>query len=199
MPPPGSMTPLLFDAISCNGATQLGAWQQFADHVDKSQPSFIVMMGDQVYLDEDEPNIFRDHLNRDRATRRRAMAEKYRFNWAREPVARLLANTPSYMVWDDHDIRDGWGSLASDSPTMAAKHPRGAEIFRKCSVFFEDARDVYWHFQACRNPLPGRPPRCTEPARPGVPELCRRPACRGAAHRHAVRVPLRAPDDDGAR
>lgn len=155
LPPPESMTPLLFDAISCNGATQLGAWQQFADHVDKAQPSFIVMMGDQVYLDEDEPNIFRDHLNSDRATRRRAMAANYRINWAREPVARLLANTPSYMVWDDHDIRDGWGSLASDSPTMAAKHPRGAEIFRKCSVFFEDARDVYWHFQGCRNPRPG--------------------------------------------
>jgi len=155
MPPPESMTPLLFDAISCNGAAKLGAWQQFADHVEKAQPSFIVMMGDQVYLDEDPPDIFAEHFNADRATRRRAMAEKYRFNWAREPVARLLANTPCYMVWDDHDIRDGWGSLASDSPTMAAKHPRGAEIFRKCGVFFEDARDVYWHFQGCRNPRPG--------------------------------------------
>jgi hypothetical protein len=149
------MTPLLFNAISCNGATKLGAWQQFADHVEKARPSFIVMMGDQVYLDEDPPDIFEQHFNSDRATRRRAMAEKYRFNWVREPVARLLANTPCYMVWDDHDIRDGWGSLASDSPTMAAKHARGAEIFRKCSVFFEDARDVYWHFQGCRNPRPG--------------------------------------------
>ncbi len=154
LPPPESMTPLLFDAISCNGATKLGAWQQLADHVDKAQPSFIVMMGDQVYLDEDPPDIFAENFNSDRATRRRAMAEKYRFNWVREPVARLLANTPCYMVWDDHDIRDGWGSLASDSPTMAAKHARGAEIFRKCSVFFEDARDVYWHFQGCRNPRP---------------------------------------------
>ena len=155
LPPPESMTPVLFDAISCNGATQLGAWQPFADHVEKAQPSFIVMMGDQIYMDEDPPDIFAEHFNADRATRRRAMASKYRFNWAREPVARLLANTPCYMVWDDHEIRDGWGSLACDSPTMAAKHPRGAEIFRKCNVFFEDARDVFWHFQGCRNPRPG--------------------------------------------
>jgi hypothetical protein len=161
LPPPQSMTPILFDAISCNGSSKLGAWEQFADHVDRALPSFIVMMGDQVYLDEDEPNIFRDHFDGEfsgspasRAARRRAMADNYRANWSREPVARLMANTPCYMLWDDHDIRDGWGSLASDSPTMAAKHARGAAIFRKCSELFEDARDVFWHFQGCRNPRP---------------------------------------------
>ncbi|MCW5634967.1 MAG: alkaline phosphatase D family protein [Rubrivivax sp.] len=155
LPPPESMTPILFDAISCNGARKLGAWQQFAEHVDRAQPSFIVMMGDQVYLDEDEPNIFRDHFDGERASRRQAIAANYRANWSREPVARLLANTPCYMVWDDHDIRDGWGSLASDSPVVAAKFPRGAAIFRKSVELFEDARDLYWHFQGCRNPRPG--------------------------------------------
>lgn len=158
LPPPQSMTPILFDAISCNGSTNLGAWQQFADHVERAQPSFIVMMGDQVYLDEDEPNAFRDHFDggeADRAARRRVMAANVRANWSRAPVARLLANTPCYMVWDDHDIRDGWGSLASDSPTLAAKFPRGAAIFRKSVAYFEDARDVFWHFQGCRNPRPG--------------------------------------------
>ncbi|MBI5716792.1 MAG: alkaline phosphatase D family protein [Burkholderiales bacterium] len=161
--PPESMMPLLFDAISCNGSTKLGAWQDFADHVERAQPSFIVMMGDQVYLDEDEPNIFRDHFDSrgngggdgNRTARRQAMAANYRANWSREPVARLLANTPCYMMWDDHDIRDGWGSVASDSPTLAAKYPRGAAIFRKSNAFFEDARDVFWHFQGCRNPRPG--------------------------------------------
>lgn len=160
LPPPESMTPLLFDVISCNGSSKLGAWQQLADHVERAQPSFIVMMGDQVYLDEDEPNIFRDHFGagdsaRGRAARRQAMAANYRANWSREPVARLLASTPCYMVWDDHDIRDGWGSMASDSETLVAQYPRGAGIFAKSTAYFEDARDVYWHFQACRNPRPG--------------------------------------------
>ncbi len=94
------------------------------------------------------------------------MAEKYRLNWSRDVVRRILANVPTYMVWDDHDIRDGWGSLASDSPTMAALHARGAEIFRKSTAFFEDARDVYWHFQGCRNPLPGDYRDRTFPAQP---------------------------------
>jgi hypothetical protein len=155
LPPPESLTNLVFCAISCNGADKLGAWQQLADFMDKAEPSFLLMMGDQIYMDEDEPDIFEHHYESDSATRRRAMADKYRANWSREPLKRLFANTPTYMVWDDHDIRDGWGSLAGDSPTLAAKHPKGAPIAAKLQAFFEDARDVYWHFQGCRNPLPG--------------------------------------------
>ena len=104
------------------------------------------------------------------------MAEMYRFNWSRDPVRQILANVPTYMIWDDHDIRDGWGSLASDSPTMAALHRRGAAIFHASTAFFEDARDVYWHFQGCRNPLPGdyRDPADSHAARSGVSELHRR-------------------------
>jgi hypothetical protein len=60
-------------------------------------------------------------------------------------------------MWDDHESRDGWGSLASDSPTLLAKYPRGQAIFDKCDAYFRDARDVYWHFQGCHNP-PLAPP-----------------------------------------
>jgi hypothetical protein len=167
LPPPQSMTNLLFCAISCNGASQLGAWQQLADYVDEAKPSFLLMMGDQLYMDEDEPDIFDRHYESDRATRRRAMADKYRANWSRQPLARLFAHVPIYMMWDDHDIRDGWGSLAGDSPTLAARHPRGAPIARKLEAFFEDARDVYWHFQGCRNPRPGDH---ADPLVPGQPD-----------------------------
>lgn len=155
LPPRESMTNLLFCVISCNGAEKEGAWRKFAEFVERSQPSFVVMMGDQVYLDEDEPNVFAKHFDSDPVTRRRAMADMYRFNWSREPVRQVLSNVPTYMMWDDHDIRDGFGSLAADSPIMAAKYPRGAPIYRKSIAYFEDARDVYWHFQGCRNPLPG--------------------------------------------
>jgi hypothetical protein len=167
LPPPSSMTNLLFCVISCNGATVDGAWTQLGDFVERSQPSFIVMMGDQVYLDEDPPNAFREHLHSDAATRRRAMAEMYRSNWSRTPMRQILANVPTYMVWDDHDIRDGWGSLAADSPTLATRYSRGAAIFRAATAYFEDARDVYWHFQGCRNPLAGD---YRDPAFPSQPD-----------------------------
>ena len=34
--------------------------------------------------------------------------------WGWEPLARLMAHTPSYMMWDDHDIIDGWGSHSAE-------------------------------------------------------------------------------------
>jgi len=162
-PHPQSMANLLFCAISCSGAKTLGAWEQLVEFVDAAKPAFILMMGDQVYLDEDEPDAFATHRHSDKATRRLAIANMYRDNWSRGPVQHILANLPTYMIWDDHDIRDGWGSLASDSPTLAERFPRGRAIFRMCSEFFEDTRDIYWHFQGCRNPRPGDSPD------PGLP------------------------------
>jgi hypothetical protein len=154
LPAPSSTANLLFCAISCSKAAEDGLWEPFRQFAEDSLPQFVVMMGDQVYLDEDDPDIFDDHFDSSSPVRRRAMAEKYRLNWSREPVRRVLANVPTYMIWDDHDIRDGWGSSAADSPTLLAKHPRGEAIFRKSTAFFEDARDVYWHFQGCHNPVP---------------------------------------------
>jgi PhoD-like phosphatase len=154
MPLPGSPAPILLCAISCSHTRMEGVWEKFAAFVEKAKPHFVVMMGDQVYVDDDEPNVFEDHFDSPRAVRRRALAETYRRNWSREPVRKVLANFPTYMIWDDHEIRDGWASVASDSPTLAAKYPRGRPIFAKANAFYEDARDVYWHFQGCHNPMP---------------------------------------------
>jgi hypothetical protein len=146
------MAALLFCPISCNSVTELGAWEDFKRFVDDNRPHFILMMGDQVYVDDDAPDVFKDHLDSTPAVRRRAMAEKYFQNWSRTTVKEVLASVPTYMMWDDHDSRDGWGSLSADSPTLLAKYPRGQAIFDKCDAYFQDARDVYWHFQGCHNP-----------------------------------------------
>ena len=111
-------------------------------------------MGDQVYIDEDDPNIFELHYDSDAATRRAALAEKYRLSWSRKVIQQTFANIPTYMVWDDHEIRDGFGSLACDSPTLVAQFPRGAKMFARSDAYFQDCRDVYWHFQGCHNPTP---------------------------------------------
>lgn len=151
-PLPGSMASLLVCVISCSRTPQLGLWPRFAHFVEWAKPHFVLMVGDQLYVDEDLPDVFREHLESKPQVRRRALAEKYRANWIREPVRRVMANVPVYMMWDDHDIRDGFGSMAAESPTLRAKYPRGESIFVKNNAFFEDARDAYWHFQGCRNP-----------------------------------------------
>lgn len=171
MPPRGSMANILFCAISCSEHEEEGAWNQFAAFAKEAKPHFILMMGDQVYVDENMPNVFAEHFSSRPAERRKALVEKYELTWGRPVVREVLANFPSYMVWDDHDIRDGWGSVASDSPTLLARYPRGKAIFDKANAFFEDCRDVYWHFQACHNPMfvPGETPPniVTGPPSPG--------------------------------
>ncbi len=154
MPDPSSMSDVLFAAISCNSLKVDGEWERFAAFVEDSQPRFLLMMGDQVYIDDDPPDVFDEHFDSRSEVRRKALAEKYRLNWQREPVRRVLANVPTYMIWDDHEIRDGWGSFAPDSPTLVAKFSGSQNIFDRFNAYFEDARDVYWHFQGCHNPLP---------------------------------------------
>jgi PhoD-like phosphatase len=156
MPISGSMANILFCAISCNTATSNGAWEAFGRFVNEAKPHFIIMMGDQVYIDEDNLDVFDKFVESSSAKRRKALAEKYRESWSRNLLKQVMANVPIYMMWDDHEIRDGFGSLASDSETLVQKYPRGKDIFQKCITFFEDARDVYWHFQACHN-LPDQP------------------------------------------
>ena len=120
------------------------------------------------------------------------MADKYRPNWIRAPVRRVLASVPIYMLWDDHDIRDGWGSEPADSPTLAARYPRGREIHAQFVAFFEDARDVYWHFQRVLAPLPGDIPD------PGVDNYVGA-AAPWRAPGDAIRLPVRAPRRSDAR
>ena len=117
----------------------------------QGEPRFLMLLGDQVYMDEVE-NLWRLPLDIDRRERRRRMAEVYRRFWSRAPVAEILANVPTYMMWDDHEIRNGWGSDPGDSPTLARRYPRGRPISARYEAFFEDARQVYWHFQHVRNP-----------------------------------------------
>ena len=151
MPAAGSVADVEFLSLSCSHFKQQGAWQLLRNYVREAEPRFILMMGDQVYVDE-EGSVWKEHRDSPPSRRRAALAQKYQDHWSQQPLATVLANTPTYMVWDDHEIRDGWGSSAGDSPTLAARYPRGQKIYTQNRTYFLDAYDVYWHFQACHNP-----------------------------------------------
>ncbi len=153
MPANQSLTNLLFCIVSCNSLLNDGAWNALRSFVKNSKPHFIVMMGDQVYIDDDNLNVFEKFFSSSSHDRRKALENKYHENWSRNTVKEVMTNVPIYMMWDDHDIRDGWGSMASDSNTLIQQYPKGEDIFKKCKTYFEDVRDVYWHFQGCHNPL----------------------------------------------
>ncbi len=87
--------------------------------------NLLLMGGDQIYSDALWSALpeFGEWLTRDWYTRthivftasmqadlQRYFAMLYIERWSRPDMAALLASVPTVMMWDDHDIIDGWGS-----------------------------------------------------------------------------------------
>lgn len=130
----------------------------------------LLLGGDQVYSDalwQDTrcPDIMAwSELSRD--ARRKApwtaalqtqvtafFEDLYLTRWAQPEVAQALAGLPSVMMWDDHDIFDGWGSYPAED--------------HDCPVYqgvFAVAKKYFALFQ--RHSAPGTPPPCTLPGQP---------------------------------
>jgi hypothetical protein len=79
-------------------------------------PDLLLMIGDQVYVDEDAPQT-RDFIRSRRDTSKPPYEEVlgfeeytrlYRETWSNEVVRWLLSTVPSAMLFDDHDTHDDW-------------------------------------------------------------------------------------------
>src|SRR2546425_5935926 len=134
-----------------------GLWKDIADtHVQK--PFHLMLLGgDQVYMDSlwsSGPMLeWRQKLRRfqgkyqwepdgpyDKQARKGFM-DMYCSNWSRETIASVLATIPSIMIWDDHDICDGWGS-----------HPDDVQAFPVMKGLFGVARDYFEALQLGQKP-----------------------------------------------
>ncbi|MGM0561404.1 MAG: alkaline phosphatase D family protein [Pseudomonadota bacterium] len=62
--------------------------------------------------------------------------DRYLRLWSQKELAPLLASIPSLMMWDDHDIFDGWGS-----------HPPEWQASEPYKSVFEGARSAFRIFQ----------------------------------------------------
>ena len=84
-------------------------------------PDLLLMLGDQVYADEDAPET-RKFIRERRGTDGEPGEEVadfeeytrlYRETWGEEEIRWLLSTVPSAMIFDDHDIRDDWNTSIS--------------------------------------------------------------------------------------
>lgn len=128
--------PVRLAYVSCNGqevadaqrpaAERNAMWHRLASEHERAPFGLLLHGGDQLYADE----VFQSHpaLARWEASARadvgdrafssdmREAAENHYFQryltlFAQPEIAHLTARVPSIMMWDDHDIFDGWGSL----------------------------------------------------------------------------------------
>ncbi|MFM4963350.1 alkaline phosphatase D family protein [Aeromonas bivalvium] len=136
---PGKKEHVRIGYASCNGFSDFklltstpapyAMWDKLAAQHKAHPFSLLLMGGDQVYADSlwtSVPTLKAwNELDREEKVRRKATrtmveqldrfyCELYCKQWGRLEVAFMLARVPSAMMWDDHDIFDGWGSYPED-------------------------------------------------------------------------------------
>ena len=92
-------------------------------------PDLLLMIGDQVYADEDAPETRRFIRERrgtegepgDEVADFEEYTRLYRETWGEEAIRWLLSVVPSAMIFDDHDVHDDWNTSISWIEEMRAK------------------------------------------------------------------------------
>jgi hypothetical protein len=131
------------------------------DSSEKKKPYHLMMMGgDQVYADSmwETVQVMKEWSDRSNKKRFKELftsameeaVEKFYFDlycqrWTQEVPAAVMRQIPSIMMWDDHDIFDGWGSYPPDQHNSAIyqgiyKHAR--EHFRLFQLQAKDDTDL---------------------------------------------------------
>ena len=156
-PPPGTPAPVSFVFGSCRYL--LLKWilrwgeesgdkafrsilRQITD--DEMRTDCLLMVGDQVYADDFKGIDPDDHLDE--------YLQRYRVAFGQPFIRELMSRVPTYMILDDHEIRDGW--------TMDMRPGR--------EILYAAAMSAYQSYQVVHGPafeLSGTPDMARTPTR----------------------------------
>jgi hypothetical protein len=112
-------------ALSCNYLGRRGRQDLWADLRDRyvmpGDVDLVLHLGDQIYGDSAFARALRIINDKEFSTKKRqdeeileAYRRLYRAWWSYKPTRDVLANVSNLMIWDDHEIRDDWGSRDTD-------------------------------------------------------------------------------------
>lgn len=118
-----------------------GGDQLYADEASGAHPTLAAWA--ESAMDERDAFVFDEEVER---CATRFFVERYVALYAQPDVAPLLATAPSLMMWDDHDIFDGWGS----QPPALLDSAVGRGLFAV-------ARRAFLLFQHASSPDEGAP------------------------------------------
>lgn len=162
--------------VSCNGreqgdltvppARRNALWADLKAEHGRAPLHLLLQGGDQVYADDvwqAHPDLAAWHAAGERGRARMALdpaaaeaAERFYLErtltvFGQPETAWLMARVPSLMMWDDHDIFDGWGSHAEsslDSPVGRAVFEAARRVFRMLQLGLPaegDEATLSWH------------------------------------------------------
>jgi len=122
----------------------------------------VIAGGDQCYSDGVTTLDIWQHLNRtmrkedgrllpDEAAMLSWYRDIYRGYWGFESVQRVFDSFPTYMIWDDHEIVDGWGSYYFRKKGKSDGLHRLLPAFDERGLTYEDGRTLMQRmFRAAR-------------------------------------------------
>lgn len=133
---------------TADGYAGFGVWADLPQIIAREsnrRVRFALLVGDQVYGDDWQDRILAEQTEQGRL---QLYLDAYRQFWGDIHYRRVMCRLPAVMIWDDHDITDGWGSRtdAFVGETSAIK-PEWQRLF---SAAFK----TFSIMQASRNPAP---------------------------------------------
>ena len=132
-----------------DGFDGFAVWNRIPEIIATEQNAnvrFAILAGDQIYADEIETKVLDEE---DPKKKRQHYLEVYRKFWNSEHYRRVLCRLPAVLMWDDHDITDGWGSRED---SFQKEKPQ--EFEPQWLELFNAAKDMFRIMQASRNPDP---------------------------------------------
>ncbi len=155
LPENGYKEQLDFLLMSCHnpetakddGYEGFAVWRQIPEIMSQNKNvRFAVLAGDQMYGDDVETEVLSEHNLRKKQELYLGM---YRRFWNNVYYRKVLSSLPAVLMWDDHDITDGWGSRED-----SYAEDNSAEFKPEWKGLFEAAQSVFKLMQAGRNPDP---------------------------------------------
>jgi len=166
---PASATSVTFGVFSCHqpftkhGVENIGMFAALQEELDRLGGDHVLAIGDQIYSDGFSDGDIWSWLKKVQAEPDLEPADfvswyrdVYRGFWGFKSLQSLFAHYPTYMMLDDHEIADGWGSatpqeLARSKLGLGALlHPARAE--KLVGQMFDAAKFVYEEYQHAHNP-----------------------------------------------
>ncbi|MBD1937762.1 alkaline phosphatase D family protein [Microcoleus sp. FACHB-68] len=165
---PENPTEVNFGLYSCHqpyhGQTtvNLKMWDKFYQELWDANAQFVLAAGDQVYVDgEKELDIWKwlKNVKKHNPSRNDMVSwyrDIYQGYWGLPEVQRIFQSFTTYMIWDDHEIVDGWGSYTPQE--LAAKLDVSWELrnFKEhinlAHEMFSAAKQVYREYEHSHNP-----------------------------------------------
>jgi alkaline phosphatase D len=169
-------TEVTFGYFSCHdpfkkGTSGMDLWEDFFTILTEYRASFVIGGGDQMYMDCTKEDIW-DWVkdNKD------SLWEKFRYDapglieyfktiyryvyrkyWSFPEVKKVFRSFPMYMIWDDHEIMDGWGSYTeeerSDKLDSLFEWENPEQNLFLVDAMFQAAKAVYIEYQHSHNPV----------------------------------------------